>query len=427
MKKDRMIITLLLAGSLFFCCGFSRGTVKSGVVVEGVQVGGMSYIDAENAVRARIQEELFPLVVHTPKGDFTYLDELSFTDNVDEILRSARRGEEYAVRIRRNWADMEEALYKLCEENTVAPKDAELVFSPAGFTYLKGENGTSCNYAKLLADATEALEAGGEVTLSCRARKPKVTEEMLRARTRLLASFSTGFDGGNVARSHNVRLAAMRVSGTVIGAGEEFSFNTRVGKRTKENGFVEATVIQQGEFVQGVGGGVCQTSTTLMGAAIRAGMKITLSRPHSLTVSYVPPSQDAMVSDFSDLKFVNPNPYPVYILARTGKSTVKFEFYGMPSGRRYEIESVVLEHVAPPPEEVTEGEEDRVIRAPREGLKSESWLLEYDGAGRLLSRTLIRRDSYAAVQGKRETAPPPAPEENSEEDGNFLENGDEIG
>ena len=216
---------------------------------------------------------------------------------------------------------------------------------------------------------------------------------------------------------HGVRrlefaLAAERISGTEIGAGEEFSFNRAVGKRTRENGFEEAAVIFDGEFVQGVGGGVCQTSTTLFGAALRAGMEITESHPHSLSVGYAPPSQDAMVSEYSDLKFKNPYPYPVYLLGEAKKGTVTFSLFGKPSGVRYEVESRVLFTLDPPPKSVVEGEENRTVRAEKKGLASESVLVAYGEDGEV-SRTLIRRDTYAPVQGVEERAPAAPPEDTS--------------
>ena len=109
------------------------------------------------------------------------------------------------------------------------------------------------------------------------------------------------------------------------------------------------------------------------------------------------------------LKFKNPYDTPVYLLAQTGKSSVTFRLYGLPDGKRYETESRVLFRLTPPPAEEIEGEEDKVIRAEKEGLASESYLLTYDQAGRLLSRKLFRRDTYAAQRGKVQVKPP-APE-----------------
>ena len=149
-----------------------------------------------------------------------------------------------------------------------------------------------------------------------------------------------------------------------------------------------------------------------MGAALRAGLRIVESRPHSLSVGYVPPSQDAMVSRYSDLKISNPYDFPVYLLGGTGEGRVRFEVYGMPDGKIYKLESRVLERIAPPPAEIVEGDEDRTLRAEKAGMRSECYLLTYSGDGTLLSRRLFRRDSYACVQGRIQVGPQ-APQEES--------------
>lgn len=387
---------LLLAGSFFF----SFGKVKQNVTIGGEEVGGMSYAEAETTIRARFSRDLPPVIVHAPSGDLILKEELSVQDDIARLVRRAKRGETLSVTYRREWADAERTLFALCARNAREAKDAEMSFSAEGFRYTHEVLGVMCDYQGLLSEVQRVLHDGGEVTLATRRYAPAVTEEMLRARTRGLSSFCTYFDGSNSSRRHNIALAASRIAGTVLGPGEIFSFNETVGKRTEANGFRTAAVILDGEFVPGVGGGVCQTSTTLFGAALRAGMEITESRAHSLTVGYVPPSQDAMVSETSDLKFRNPYPFPVYILAEMGEGSVGFRFFGMPDGKRYCVESRVLERVSPEPPEETEGEEDAVLRAEKEGVRSESYLAVYAADGSLLSRTRIRCDRYAPVRGK---------------------------
>ena len=406
------ITSLLLAGSLFLCCGFAPARVKRGVVVDGVLVGGMSEKDAVLAVREKLKGEIEPLVINTPAGQvLVEYPEISFTENLSELLRSAKRGEELHADVERVWVGAEEYLLDLCARFAREGKDAELSFSADGFTYTPEENALVCDYGALLDDCMSALKTGEEVTLRTYERAPEVTLRTLRARTRKLASYTTSFSSANGVRCANIRLAARRIAGTVVPPKGEFSFNAVVGKRTRENGFGEAPVILDGEFVQGVGGGVCQASTTLFNAAIRAGMRITESHPHSLSVSYVPPSLDAMVSEYADMRFVNPYPFPVYVQARTGDASVTFTFYGMPDGKKYKVESVVLFREEPPPEKQVEGEEEKIVRKAKEGLASESYLLVYE-KGALLSRTLIRRDKYACVQGIRQVVP--APEEPNE-------------
>ena len=400
MKKQMILFALSLLGSALFLGGWTFGRVKQGVVVDGVEVGGLSFAAAEREVRLRLRSALPPFIVRTEEGDELF--ETGFTDDLDSLLRHAKRGEELHANIARIWVDAEEELSALCQRHTIPPQDATLSFSARGFAYSKEKVGMGCDFQRLLSDVTEALNEGRtEVFLHTFPIFPKETEKTLRARTQALASYTTYYDAANTSRAHYIALAASRLSGSAIGPGEEFSFNAAVGKRTRENGFEEAKVISGGEFVTGVGGGVCQTSTTLMNAALLAGLKVTESRPHSLAVGYVPPSRDAMVSDGSDLKFVNPYDVPVYLLGLAGGGKVQFTFYGLPDGRTYEVESKVLLTAEPPAEKIVEGDEDGWIRAPKQGIASESYLLVYRD-GTLLSRTLLRRDTYAAVQGIRQ-------------------------
>ncbi len=401
MKKLIVLHTaLFLLGSAIFLGGWTFGRVKKGVTVDGVAVGGLAFSAAEDAVREQIAAALPPFIVHTEEGDELF--ETGFSDDLADLLRHAKKNEELHAHVRREWADAEEELAALCARHSFAAKDAEMTFSARGFAYERERAGRACDFCKLMDDVTAALREGrDEVTLSVFPVAAEVTERDLRARTQALASYTTYFDSGNSPRAHNIALAASRLSGSVILPEETLSFNGAVGKRTRENGFEEANIISGGEFVPGVGGGVCQASTTLMNAALLSGLRVTESRPHSLTVGYVPYSRDAMVSESSDLKIFNPYDVPVYLLGLAGGGRVKFTFYGLPDGKTYKVESVTLLVADPPAEKIVEGDEDKVLRAPRQGVASESYLLVYQGET-LLSRTLFRRDTYAVVQGIRQ-------------------------
>lgn len=398
---------LLLAGSLFFCGG-TGGRVARGVTIDGVNVGGMPYAKAEQTVRKHGEAYL---TVKTPQGDFKA--EITVRDNLFDLVRSAKRGQSLSVSYTREWADMELFLSDVCEKNARGETDAAVEFTQNGFTYKAEEAGIACDYAKLVQDAVSALKnADEEITLRCRTVAPRVTVADLKKLTQPLSCFSTYYDDSNQPRSHNIALACERISGTVIAPRAEFSFNETVGARTEESGFQIASVIKNGEFIPGVGGGVCQASTTLFNAALRAGMKITESRAHSLSVGYVAPSLDAMVSENSDLKFMNPYDTPVYILAEAKKGSLTVRFFGLPDGKRYETESVVILRVAPPAPKIVEGDGEAVIRAEKEGIASESYLLVFDGET-LVSRKRIRRDAYAAVQGILQKPPAPSAEDAS--------------
>ena len=115
----------------------------------------------------------------------------------------------------------------------------------------------------------------------------------------------------------------------------EFSFNYTIGERTERRGYKKAKIIVGGEFVDGVGGGVCQVSTTLYNAVLLAGLKVVECHPHSLPVSYVEPSFDAMVnSGWADLKFINDTHNPVIIRARADGAKLTIQIFGEPMNER---------------------------------------------------------------------------------------------
>lgn len=141
-----------------------------------------------------------------------------------------------------------------------------------------------------------------------------------------LASFTTKYSTKDKGRSANIHLAADKINGTVLKENDEFSFNEVVGKRTSKNGFKTAKIISGGKYVDGIGGGICQVSTTLYNTALFSNMTITSARNHGLKVSYVDPGRDATVSWGSiDFKFKNPYKQDIKIVCtyKDGELTSK--------------------------------------------------------------------------------------------------------
>jgi len=158
--------------------------------------------------------------------------------------------------------------------------------------------------------------------------EPVVNEEQLSVMGEL-ASFTTWYKVSEVDRSHNLALAAKIVNATAIPAGEEFSFNRTVGERTYKNGYRDAMIINNGLFEPGLGGGICQVSSTIYNAALLAGMEITERHNHALAVTYVPLGRDATVSyGIQDFKFKNNTDYPIYIRAAAGGGGLTVSIYG---------------------------------------------------------------------------------------------------
>ena len=144
-----------------------------------------------------------------------------------------------------------------------------------------------------------------------------------------LSTFTTYYSESAVNRARNISLAASRINGYIVGPGQSFSFNNAVGPRDYEHGFLDAVIIENGKYTNGLGGGVCQVSTTVYGAVLRTELEVTARRPHSLVSGYVDPGQDAMVAwGISDLVFINTYETPILIYTKSGGGALTVSIYG---------------------------------------------------------------------------------------------------
>jgi vancomycin resistance protein YoaR len=156
--------------------------------------------------------------------------------------------------------------------------------------------------------------------------------------------------GGDPNRIHNVQLVARLIDGKLIGPGATFSFNHATGARTADKGFREAPVIINGELTTGLGGGVCQVSTTVFNAAYEAGLRITERTNHALYISHYPQGRDATVNyPDVDLKFVNDTTHWLLLRTFVGSSSLVVDLYGAPLHRRVVTETRPLVETGAPP------------------------------------------------------------------------------
>lgn len=154
------------------------------------------------------------------------------------------------------------------------------------------------------------------------------SELITQLRAKPIGHYVTYFNSRNKNRSHNIALAAKAINNAVVFPGEVFSFNKVVGKRTKEKGYLQAKVIVKGELSEGIGGGICQVSTTLFNAIDHAGLQIVQRYSHSRNVSYVLPGRDATVSwDGPDFSFKNKYNQPILIRVYAGEGRMFVTIY----------------------------------------------------------------------------------------------------
>ncbi|MBC7808117.1 MAG: VanW family protein [Akkermansiaceae bacterium] len=181
----------------------------------------------------------------------------------------------------------------------------------------------------LLKNGVEELRDGEQVTMVITETNPAMTGDNLGGVTTLLASYTTSFGSSSAARQSNIRKASAHMDGTLLAPGEVFSYNDIVGPRSPRLGWRNAPTYQDGQVVPGPGGGICQTSTTLYNAVLRANLKVVERRNHSMPVHYVPAGCDATVDYGSqDFKFQNNTKGPVYVQALTPGGRLIFNLYG---------------------------------------------------------------------------------------------------
>ncbi len=257
-------------------------------------------------------------------------DHLSIRHNDDEIL-NVRPTDFFDSLTGKPLIDQDKALQlteQLKQEVKKEPVDAKL--SDAG-GIIPEEPGYQLNakkflelfYTYLLGNGPGVIEAP-RLTVH-----PRVDSELLaNIRTKQIGHYVTYFNPRNEERSHNIELAAEALDSHVVFPGETFSFNRVVGKRTREKGYLPAPVIVRGEVTEGIGGGICQLSSTIYNAVDIAGVEIGERYSHSKRVPYVPPGRDATVSWYGpDFTFKNTYHQPLLIRTHVMHGKVSVTIY----------------------------------------------------------------------------------------------------
>ena len=240
---------------------------------------------------------------------------------------------EVAKSIEKDFPEIHQMLKRIEKEIERKAFDGNINFDPdrdEKFWITSARNGVEMDIAQAKFEILAALKNKTHADIIIKT-KPVLhkTEKQMLLGIGLRAEYSTKFDAGNRCRSNNIKLSAECFNGIILLPKEILSFNKTVGARTALRGYEEAKIIIDGEFVQGIGGGVCQTSTTLFNAALLSGLSVVESHNHSLPISYVPVGRDAMVSSAVDLVLQNNTGATVYLEAGIEKGNRVFiKVYG---------------------------------------------------------------------------------------------------
>ncbi|MBQ8080845.1 MAG: VanW family protein [Clostridia bacterium] len=368
--------------------------------------------------------------VHTDREQVRQLlDEayaIGHTGDEDQRLRALEQASDqetafYTTESEMTDANVDSVLNQIATYFEKSPRDARLIsFEPDNndpFVIQDDVSGSHLNTTAAKQEILRRAAAGdsGVFELTPEEVPAAITTADIRKQVTLLSEGITKIATTSPeGRNSNIRLSMEKINGTVLKSGQTFSFNSVVGRRTAEAGFVEAIEYLYGKEVPGVGGGVCQASTTVYLAAVTANLQITKRSPHSMKVSYTELGQDATVSGTRiDLEFKNNSGGTIYITAKMEyqpKTTKRYQcvvrIYGpsLGEGVRYQLRSETTDVLFPGDPVlmkdtagtyVTYEDEMYQYQTGRDGYVIDTYLQRVEN-GQVTSETLISTDTYKA-------------------------------
>ena len=333
----------------------ARQTFYEGTTVEGYNVSGLSLSQAVGYWNAQIEPAYRETAAVLNDGTRITAAQMGYTSDFESVLFNAwnagrsgtleeryqkimeRTGAPVAFNVSRsmyNSQTVQKYVQSVAAQVDSDPVDAKVAsFDPESyeFTFSPEKIGHRLNQYALVSGIENALNSGGgSVNLEIEALYPKQTVEGIQGQYGMITQAVTNASSSSSNRLSNIKLALSAINGYCLEPGETFSFNEAVGQRTTARGYKKATAYSSGEVTEQVGGGICQVSTTLFNAVVKADLKVKERHNHSLTVSYVDLGKDAAVNWGSqDLRFENTSDDNIYLVCYlTSDKRVRIGVFG---------------------------------------------------------------------------------------------------
>lgn len=360
------------------------GNILQGVMIDNIDVSGMTYSEACEKVNEYLNElALKTITLESVEGKSTVYRacdfgmELGNSDVVKEAFYYGKSGniisqyknisdlkhEKKVFNIDLSF-DREKVFDIVTLQGTlfnVEAVNATISRKSGEFEITEGQTGLEVNVNASVSEVINKLASWSKddavINLKVDISQPEGTKETLAQVTDLLGTYTTSFSSSGADRSGNVRTGCKHIDGTILMPGEQFSAYGTVSPFTEENGYFMAGSYLNGMVVDSLGGGICQVSSTLYNAVIRAELQVDERSPHSLIVTYVDLSSDAAIAGtYKDFKFTNSTDSPIYIEGyTTDDKKITFNIYGhetRPSNRKISFESVETSKTEPDTENI---------------------------------------------------------------------------
>lgn len=436
-----LVITLFILGLQVISSATSeeKTKFKDNIVINGVNVKGLTKNQAISKIDSELKNKVENLHLKLKyngkmweftKNDFdinanihTIVDDAyrysQLTADSNKVVQIAKEvGQEFKTTFKQIFLGFDKKLNEIKSEIEVAPTNSEVEFLPDTnqiFNISKSQNGLKIDEEQLYNDIEKQFETSSNIVADIKMLEvePEIKEDFYSKKLEKLGEFSTDLSTSKGGRKHNVNLALSKFNGKVIKAGEEVSFNEVTGPQTAETGYESAIVIMNGEYVEGIGGGICQASTTLYNALLLSGTEIQEVHKHTLPVGYVELSLDAMVNEgTADMRFKNISENPIYIKAGVKNDRAYAVIYGEPleEGVTYKRSVEFVKTISHGGDEIMVDKEgkysDKVIykgtyfriNYPKEGYEAKGYLEKYKD-GILIDKKMVRHEIYQAQKG----------------------------
>jgi len=409
----------------------SAQTFYSGTRVDGVDVSDMTLPQAIAHWEQAIEPGYSAAAVTLDDGTQATALQLGYSSDYVQVLtnawnsgRSGSLEERYAHLTGRMNADMRYSVTRFMYDPSLVRRYAQALagqidaepssasiqsFNTQNYTFSfsEGRPGRTLNQEKLVQDVMAALDAGGgSVQMEIATRAPAQSLADVQSRYGLISYAITNASSSSSNRLTNIRRSLELINGICLEPGETFSFNQVVGERTEARGFKVATAYFSGEVTEQVGGGICQVSTTLFNAVVKADLKINERHPHSLTVSYVDLGKDAAVDwGNKDLRFTNNTQDKIYICCYlTDDKRIRFGVFGklLPNGESITIEGVqtgVVDYETEYQVNFTMASgAQNVVQKGKNGYTATAYKIRWDANGNQISRDELCKSRYQATK-----------------------------
>ena len=424
-----VFVSLLFLGGMEADAASGKDTIENNVFIGEVDVSGMTEQEAVSAVNeyvSSLKDSVITLnamnnnQLSVSVGDFNIswsneevVEEALSIGKVGNIVQryKALKDLEYEKEVLPITYDFDkEAISKIVEEDcaefNVSAEDATLRRENGEFVIEPGQTGVVIDVAgstSLIYDylTTEWTGQDDAIDLQVAVEQPRGTEEELSKVKDVLGTFTTNYSSSGSNRSGNVANGCRLVNGTLLYPGDSFSMYETVSPFTTENGYFEAGSYLNGMVVDSLGGGICQVSTTLYNAVLKAELEVTERHNHSMIVTYVDPSADAAIAGTAkDFKFTNNLEHPIYIEGVTADKKITFTIYGVetrPSNREVSYVSEVVKKTAPEGEKVIADGGQPIgfinVQSAHTGYVAQLWkVVTVDGVEE--SRTQVNKSTY---------------------------------